>query len=254
MNNNIIGIILAGGKGKRINSKKVNKVTLSFWGKPMIVYGIELLETICNKLIIVVGAFSHSVKATLEDYNVLYAYQAKRLGTGHAAKIGCGIAKKYSPTYVLISYGDHLMFYKKETILKLIELHQKEKAVVSLISAIHQSPSDLAWGRIIRDSDDHIIDIVEEKDATDEEKKIKELNAGFYCFDFKFLSENINKLKKSPVTKEYYLTYMIKIAAHQGKKVVGLKVPYEEVGMGVNKHEELDKSQQIFRQVRQKRS
>ena len=57
MNNNIICIILAGGKGKRINSKKVNKVTLSFWGKPMIVYGIELLETICNKLIIVVGAF-----------------------------------------------------------------------------------------------------------------------------------------------------------------------------------------------------
>lgn len=243
----ISGIILAGGKGTRINSKKINKVVIPFDGKPMIVYGVELFKEICNSIILVVGAYAQSVKDIFKKEKLIYVHQRKRLGTGHAAKVGLTGLKKNSPSLVLIGYGDHLMFYKKKTIKQLINLHKNQKAVVSLISAIYKNPDELAWGRIIRDKKGNVLDIVEQKDATPEQRKIKELNAGFYCFDYKFVKNNIGKIKKSPVSGEYYLTDIVKIAAGKNKKVAALKVPFSEVGIGVNRIEELQESQKLFK-------
>ncbi|OGK08892.1 hypothetical protein A2767_05090 [Candidatus Roizmanbacteria bacterium RIFCSPHIGHO2_01_FULL_35_10] len=248
---NIAGIILAGGKGTRINSHKVNKVTLQFVGKPIIGYGAELFEGLTNPIVVVVGAFSHSVKDALKKYTVNYAYQQKRLGTAHAAKIGMEkINKKNPPDLVLVGYGDHMMFYKKSTVNELIKKHLLHKAVLSIITTVHSNPDELAWGRVIRNKKGFIVDNIEQKDATPEERKITELNAGFYCFDYKFIKENIDKVKKSTVTNEYYINALIHIAVEQGRKVVGLNVPFKEVGIGINRLPELQLSQEIF----QKRS
>ena len=241
----ISAIILAAGKGTRLNSRKVNKVTLPFLGKPMIAYAVETLMPVASEIIVVVGAFSESVKQALGKYSVVFAHQHKRLGTGHAAKVGLK-AIKSNPSCVLIGYGDHMMFYSKQTVEELIQLHNDKKATVTLVSTLHKDPNSLAWGRIIRNQQGDVQDIIEQKDATESQRNIQEINAGFYCFDYKFLKKYFPKLKKSSVTKEYYLTDMIKMAVALGKKVTALQVPFASVGIGVNRYEELTTSQQYY--------
>ena len=243
----IAGIILAGGKGTRINTHRVNKVTLPFLGRPLIKYGIELFKGVANPIIVVVGAFSHSVKKVLKKEKIVYAFQQKRFGTGHATKVGLDAFKNTSnPDLVLVGYGDHMMFYKKETVKRLVKLHEEKKAVVTILTTEYEDPNYLAWGRVIRDKKGNITDSIEQKDATEEQRKIKEINPNFNCFSYKFLNENINKIKRSPVSGEYYLPELIKIAIKQGKKVAGLKVPFTEVGIGINKLPELQLSQDIY--------
>jgi bifunctional UDP-N-acetylglucosamine pyrophosphorylase / glucosamine-1-phosphate N-acetyltransferase len=249
----ITGIILGGGDGKRLNSKTVNKVSLPFLGKPMIEYGVELLEGLVDRIVIVVGAYDESVREALKNHQVEYAHQEKREGTAHATKIAMDKIESlgWQPDCVFVGYGDHMMFYKKETINKLKELMEQKGAVLSMITAVHDHQNELAWGRIIRDANDHVVAIVEQKDATEEQRIIKELNAGFYCFDYAFLKENIDKVEKSPVTGEYYLPDMVKIAVSQNKKVAGLRVPFGEVGIGVNTENEMQESTELYREIKE---
>src|SRR3989338_9189061 len=147
----IAGIILAAGKGTRIKVKNKNKVTLPFLNKPLITYGVDLLTTLTDKVVVVVGAFHESVKSILKDYDVIYAYQKKRLGTAHATKIG---------------------------LEKLTTMSPQPEIVIM--------PYPFGYGGIIRKVNEGIVAIIEDKNASDEQKKIKEINAGFYCLDYKF--------------------------------------------------------------------
>ena len=240
------GIILAGGKGTRMNSKTINKVALPFCGKAMIAYGVELFLGFTDPLVIVVGAYAKSVQRALKGTRVLYAEQKRRLGTGHATRVGVATLKKYTPDVVLVGYGDHLMFYKKSTLQKFLTAHKKQKNAVTLMTATYTKPNELAWGRILRNKKGDVIGIVEQKDATPAQRKISELNVGLYCFDWKFLHTFISKLKRSSVSKEYYLTDMAALAIENGFAVNGFKVDFSEVGLGVNKQEELEQSQKLF--------
>jgi len=247
----ITSIILAGGNGTRINSTMVNKVALPFMGKPMVLYGVELLEKLSDKVIVVIGAYADSVKEALKGKNVGYAEQTERLGTAHAVKVAVEsmATGNQNPSVVLVGYGDHLMFYKPETIEKMKRLHAEKNAAVTIITVRHSNPDQFAWGRIVRDSDGHVIDIIEQKDATEEERKIDEINPGFYCFDYAFLRDYIDKVEKSPVSGEYYLTDMIKIAVKNGLKVAGMEAPFNEVGIGVNSNDDLQKSSNLYKDV-----
>ncbi|MDO8610197.1 MAG: sugar phosphate nucleotidyltransferase [bacterium] len=241
-----IGIILAGGKGTRLKSSTANKVILPFLNKPMILYGVELLEPIVSKLIVVVGAFSESVKNVLHNHNITYANQEEQLGTAHAVKIALNVIQSSDEPidHVIVGYGDHMMFYSIKTANDLIQYHKDQKAVITLVTAILPDPHK--YGRIIRNSFNDVVAIVEEKDANNDELVIKEINAGLYCFDYQFLKENINKIEKSSITNEYYLTDLIKIAVTQHKKVAGLVVLFEKIGIGINTTEELQDSQKIY--------
>lgn len=246
----ITSVILAAGKGKRMNSKINNKVVHLFAGKPLIVYGVNLMKKVSQKQIVVIGAFSESVKKTLKNFShLIFAYQKKRLGTGHALKISLKTIEKNNlkTNLILVGYGDHMMFYQENTIKKFIENHLKNQAVMSLITVFYDNPDNLAWGRIIRDKKTNlIIDSIEQKDANFEQRKIKELNAGFYCFDYKILKKYINKIPKSKITGEYYINSLVKIFADNNLKVVGYQVPFQEVGIGINKEEELEISEKLF--------
>lgn len=241
----IISIILAGGKGTRINSKTANKVTLPFLNKPMILYGVELLHQVSGPIIVVVGAFAESVKQVLAGYPITYAYQKEQLGTGHAVKIALVEIEKHKekPELVLVGYGDHMMFYTVKNANELIAYHKQQQSVMTFVTTIIP---DSPYGRIIRDKSNNILDIVEVKDASDEQRKISEINAGLYCFDYSFLKENINKIDKSPVTQEYYLTDLVKLANRNHQIVAGFKVPYKNVGIGINRYDELKESQKIY--------
>jgi len=149
------GIILAAGKGTRIKAKTINKVTLPFLNKPLIIYSVELMEKVADKIFVVIGAFHQSVKKVLQNKRVFYAYQRKRLGTGHAVKVAVEkiIKEGLLPKIVLVGYGDHTMFYEKKDIERLIDLHQKEKAVMSIITTESEENQKLHWGYILRDKD-----------------------------------------------------------------------------------------------------
>lgn len=239
------GIILAAGKGSRINSHEINKVCLQFNGKPLIIYGANLMQAVADTTMVVVGAYSDSVKQALAKYPVNFVTQAEQLGTADAVKTAINSLTEV-PDLVFVGYGDHMMFYKPNTIRELIKLHLQTKAAMSLISTIHKNPNELSWGRIIRDQSGKVTDSREQKDATEEEKQITELNAGFYCFDFSFLKNNLAKVPRSAVSGEYYINSLVQIAANQGLTVSSLKVPFNQVGIGINKQEELQQSEALY--------
>ncbi len=245
----IIGIILAAGKGKRFKAKGFNKTVSYFAGKPLVRYSSDLFLKVAEYIFVVVGVGAKGViEAVGNNPKIIFVKQRKRLGTGHATKVAVEeIQKKnLNPKYVLVGYGDHMMFYTKKIIKKLIKILDKSKAVLSIVTCEYKFPNLLAWGRIIRDKFGNFKAIVEQKDATGKQKQIKELNAGLYCFRWEFLRSALKKLKKSSASGEYYLTDLVKTAVDEGKFVVGLKVPFEYVGIGVNTKEELLESERLY--------
>lgn len=237
------GIILAGGKGTRLQSTEVNKVVLPLHGKPLIQYGVELLTPHTSPLIVVLGAFSESVKRVLENYDVTYAYQEVQKGTGHAVQIALPHLEGKDVKQVYVGYGDHMMFYTKRTVEQMKQACTEDVAIVMVTSKVE---NPLGLGRILRDSDGKVRGVVEEKDASENEKSIKEINAGFYLFSYEFLRYAIQQLTPSPISGELYLTELVQIAVNQKRNVVGLEVAYEEMGIGINTKEELEQSAELF--------
>ncbi|HEX7042573.1 MAG TPA: sugar phosphate nucleotidyltransferase, partial [Patescibacteria group bacterium] len=143
---------------------------------------------------------------------------------------------------VLVMYGDDFS-YPKEKIHQLITKHLDDNAMLTLLTINKDNPYGL--GRIIRDENGKVLRIVEEKDATDEERKIKEINPGCYIFNRMFLKKYLPKIKKSPVTGEYYLTSIIDLAIKNNEKIETIKagnIPWQ----GVNTKEDLEEAQKLF--------
>lgn len=239
---------MAAGKGTRIKSTNYNKVTIPFMNKPLVIYSVELMKKVSDEQIVVVGAFHESVRKVLKGYDINFAYQKNQLGTGHAVATGLKEIERqgWNPEQVLVGYGDHTMFYKKESVEKLIAVHRTNRAAISLLTCVYDDPDKIRYGRIIRNSENMVIDIVEQKEASNAIRAIKEINPGFYCFDYAFLRDNIGKLKRTPVSHEYYITDIIKIAAVQKQKVIPLPIDFKEAGLGVNTIEELKESEKLF--------
>ncbi len=236
-------IILAAGRGKRMNSKKVNKVVVHLANKPIIQHAIHLLEKMKFSLIVVVVGFAKaSVMDALKDSQVVFAEQRKRLGTAHAVK--CAIEKIPSHiTDVLIVQGDDSAFYKEETIQKLIVTHTQNNADLTFLTINVHNPFGL--GRVIRDADGKVVAVVEEKDANDIQRKIQEINPACYIFHMDFLKKSLQDVKKSPVTGEYYLTSMIDIAIKHNKKIETVQAGFMP-WRGVNTREELEEAEKLL--------
>ncbi len=244
----IIGIILAAGKGKRMNSHIVNKVTLPFIGKPLILYGVELFQKETEKIIVVVGAFSKSVKEVLKNKKIIFAHQKQPLGTGDALRVATDKIKKMNikPSIMLVGYGDHMMFYNQDILKKMIK-GIKDGASCSLVTTFHKNPTLLGWGRIIRDKNKKLSKIVEQKDCNPQELKVEELNAGLYAFSYSFAAKNIKNIKRSPVTGEYYINELIDQAIKQKLRIDTIPTPFENVGIGINTLEQYKESKELMK-------
>lgn len=237
-----VGIILAGGRGTRFKSDSENKTAAKLSGKPLVMYAVELFEKSTDLVEVVVGAFPESVKNAIGDRpNVIYAFQNEQLGTGHAVQVAVEELEQQGiePELVVVGYGDHMMFYTPEAVRELIELCETEQAEVALLTTDYPEPDKLKWGKIVRNREGHIQKIVEQKDADEAERKLTEVNPGFYCFKYQFLKEFKDRLQRSPVSDEYYITEFVQMAVNSGLKVVPLRVPFSQVGLGVNTKEEL---------------
>lgn len=245
-----IGIILAAGKGTRLNCVDTNKTALSVQGKPLVWYGATLFAKTMDLTVVVVGAFAESVTQALRDFPVQFVTQQNPNGTGHAAQVALQkiASLGITPKQVYIGYGDHLMFYTPAVITSIGETHAKEQAAVTLVSVEYENPDELAWGRVVRNVSGEITAVIEQKDATPDERKITEENAGFYCCEYSFLTRVIDKLEPSPATGELYLTDIVKLALELDECVVAHQVPFSQVGTGVNTPEQLERTELVLTQ------
>lgn len=232
-------VILAAGKGKRMKDE-LPKVLVPLKDRPMIEYLIKSIfdSGVDNSPVIVVSPDNKElIKNALKNYDCKYVVQDKQLGTGHALACAKDLISERGENIVVL-YGDH-PFIKPETIKELIEAHTGEITIMTTeIEDFNDwRKSYYSWGRIIREGD-KIKAIKEFKDASEEEKKIKELNPAFYCFNSLWLWENIKKLENNNAQEEYYLTDLIKIASEQNIEINSIKIDFNEA-IGVNSKEEL---------------
>lgn len=245
-----IGVILAAGKGSRLKSVDKNKTSLMLAGKPLVCYGLELYEKTCSATVVVTGFQSGTVMdcvSPAQSDRVHEAVQQELLGTGDAVKTAVAKIEELgmTPDTVFVGYGDHMMRYTPEIMQEMENLMRDSGAVMCLVAAVMPDPDGLAWGRVLRDERDMVTRIVEQKDATDEERKVTEGNAGFYCFDYAYLKEYVDQISPSPVTGEYYLPDLVSMAVDADKGVAALSVPFEQVGIGINTREQLEEAEAL---------
>ncbi|MBP6884816.1 MAG: NTP transferase domain-containing protein [Candidatus Pacebacteria bacterium] len=235
-------IILAGGYGKRMQSD-LPKALVTLGGKALIEHVIGAVKGsgISENPIIVVGQKRDELMKALGD-GYRFAVQEEQLGTGHAVMSAMSYVKDECES-VLVLYADH-PYVTSETIKKLSKLRKNEDA--TLVIATVQLPDFSGWynvfqsfGRIKRNENGEVVGIVEAKDATEDEKKIQEVNPAYFCFEKKWLEESLSKIDNKNAQGEYYLTDLVKIAVSEKQKISTLKIEAREA-LGTNSKEDLE--------------
>lgn len=226
-------IVLAAGKGTRMKSEKP-KVLHEALGRPILDYVLRNLESVgIRKPVVVVGAGADQVKAFLGKRAVT-ALQAEQRGTGHAVLMAQKALAGYSGD-VVIWPGD-MPLVKLETLKAFLRSHRKSGAAVSVLSAIRDNPA--SYGRILRRAG-RFCGIREELDATEEERRICEVNTGVYLFDKKKLFEALKKVRPQNKKNEIYLTDTIEILSGEGEKLEAFPFADSSEGQGVNSRVDL---------------
>lgn len=235
-------IILAAGQGTRMKSS-TSKVLHEIFHKPLVYYPIEAARYAgAQEVCLVVGHKSEEVMKTFGD-TVKYALQAERLGTGHAVMQAMDFIGDDGE--ILVLYGDTPLI-TAQTIEKMLAFHRKKKNAVTVLSALVDDPT--GYGRIVRDESKHFVKIVEQKDATDEEKRITEINGGMYVFEAKHLKSALSKITNNNKQQEYYLTDTIEILLHEGYNVDAIAIMNPDDILGVNSREQLAQATAIMKQ------
>ncbi|MBI2120290.1 MAG: NTP transferase domain-containing protein [Parcubacteria group bacterium] len=246
-------IILAGGKGTRMQSD-IPKTLHRLSEKAMISHIILSVLPVDPRPTIVVGHKGEEV--VLEtDEKFSYVWQKEQLGTGHA--VACAKEKLLQDQkeglaeYILVVPGDAPLI-KTQTLERLLEECASTGAALSLAVAVVPDFTGVSagferGGRILRNDAGDVRGIIEWKDASGEEREIREINAGFYCFRADFLWNNIEKLESANAAKEIYLTDIVALAAAVGEKIRAVVLDDPLEGLGVNTQEELAAAEQIFR-------
>src|SRR5438132_3698730 len=235
MSNNLEVIILAAGLGTRMKSATV-KVLHRAAGRSIINYVVDLASQVSDKLpIVVVGHRREAVQKWLGD-RARYAVQEEQLGTGHAVLQAAQVLGKAGGRKILILSGD-VPLTRPETLQHLIEEHERSGNALTLLTMRLANPA--MYGRIVRDSKGAVTRIVEAKEATQEEKKIGEVNAGIYLFDGDQLFDNLRRLSSKNAQGEYYLTDVLGMLRKSGKRVGAVVVDDPVEALGVNSRAEL---------------
>ncbi len=246
-------IILAAGKGKRMN-QDIPKVLTKL-------NGISLIENLLNTIkkikkpkdvYIVIGFKGEDVIDKLgNEYN--YILQKEQLGTGHAIKQCKEILKGKYDNYLILC-GD-LPFVSIETINKILEIHDKDNSIFTMATLKLNDFENINknyynFGRIIRDEKEEIVKLQEFKDASEEEKNIKEVNPSIYCIKDSWLWDNLDYINNNNNQKEYYITELVELSHKQGIKLNNLIVSNNLEMIGVNTQEELEIAKNIYNNIK----
>lgn len=236
-----IAIVMAAGESEAMNSKK-SKLVHKLYGKELVLRVVETAEKIdCDEIVTVVGNQKEQVMEVLKD-KTKYVVQEKALGTGHALmQVIPSLESKKGQVIVL--YGD-VPIIRKETVERLVDRNRNEREAMTLLTAISDNPA--GYGRIIRNDVGEVLEIVEEKQASDEIKAIKEINSGIYCFDIEALVSAIKELKPQE-NGEILLTDIVKVMNDRKLKVGALIVEDNTEILGVNDRVQLELLSRILK-------
>ncbi len=239
--NNLSVVILAAGKGKRMNNPELPKVLALLNQKPLLSYVLDLsLKFEPFKIIPIIGHQKEKVVKFLQDdysnqINIEYVVQEQQLGTGHAVNQTRESFNSFDGNILILS-GD-VPLINAMTIQKFLELHNSFSADLSVLSCFTVNP--FGYGRIIRDANKNFQKIVEEKDASDLEKQINEINSGIYLVQSNLLFEALKNLNNDNAQQEYYLTDIIAIIKSWDKNVFAFPIAEFDELQGVNSQEDL---------------
>ena len=236
-------VILAAGAGTRMKSDRP-KVLHEVCGRPMVSHVISQSKKAgVERIVAVVGHGSQEVKEALADENgVVFALQEQQLGTGHAAMTAAEYIPQEGNVFVLC--GDTPLI-TADTLSRFAAFHEAGGNAVTVLTALFDDP--FGYGRIIRRQDGSLEKIVEEKDASEAERAVKEVNAGMNCFQAAFFRENVVRLNNDNAQKEYYITDLISMAVESGAGAGAFTVSDADEIMGVNNRVQLAQAAGIMR-------
>ena len=239
---NLATVILAAGKGTRMKSS-CPKVLHHLTGAPLAAYPIHLANELnCSPIVMVVGHQSEQVKKQFSEQNIVFVAQEQQLGTGHALQMTQDALSDFSGTLLLLC-GDVPLLQPK-TLEKLITEHAQAGATVSVLTTNMDNPT--GYGRIVRHTND-VERIVEEKDATAQEKAIREVNTGIFAFEAPLVFELLQQVGNNNAQGEYYLTDIIALAREHGHKVCASMLDNPDEAMGINDRVQLSQAATILR-------
>lgn len=239
---NIYAVVLAAGQGTRMKSK-LYKVLHPVCGKPMVEHVVDHIRDLnVTKIVSIVGHGAEKVKEQLGDKSE-YVLQEEQLGTAHAVQQAETLLGDLEGTTIVIC-GDTPLI-RPETMKALLEHHQQQAAKATILTAVAENPT--GYGRILRNEEGHVEQIVEQKDATLEQQKVTEINTGTYCFDNKALFETLKLVKNDNAQGEYYLPDVIEILKQQGEIVSAYVSDDFSENLGVNDRVALSQAEEIMR-------
>jgi bifunctional UDP-N-acetylglucosamine pyrophosphorylase/glucosamine-1-phosphate N-acetyltransferase len=240
---NLAVIILAAGKGKRMRSGLV-KVLHPLVGRPMLSYLLEVsLEQLQpTKTIVVIGHQAKQIQECFSDPRITFVQQKDQLGTGHAVSMTEPILRDFKGC-ILILCGDTPLL-TPHLLTELMKQHRKKRLTLTVVTALREDPT--GYGRVVHGPRGGVHKVVEEKDATNREREIKEVNAGIYCVQTPFLFKALAKVPSDNAQREYYLPDIIEVAHHKKKRIGTFPAPDPVEVMGINTRAELAQAEEIL--------
>jgi UDP-N-acetylglucosamine diphosphorylase/glucosamine-1-phosphate N-acetyltransferase len=241
----LVVVILAAGKGTRMNNPEVTKVMYKVNNKPMIQYVVELATTLqAHRTLVIVGWQKDSViEHFLKIQNIVeFVEQKEQLGTGHALQQTEEALKEFDGDLLVLS-GDVPLLTEK-TVKALVGYHRTSGAVATILTADLNDPS--GYGRIVHNEDGSVKRIVEHKDATPKELSIREINSGIYVFDKQKVFECLKNLTPNNAQGEYYLTDVFEFFCKNKWRVSAVKAIDAIEVMGINTQAQLEEACSII--------
>jgi bifunctional UDP-N-acetylglucosamine pyrophosphorylase/glucosamine-1-phosphate N-acetyltransferase len=237
-NHSLSIVILAAGKGTRMKSSQA-KVLHKVFESPMVHHVLNAVVPLnAANTIVIVGHQREAVEDSLAPYNITTVTQKEQLGTGHAVRIAEFAIAESSDT-VMILCGDTPLI-RTETLQQMYTTHKNSGSALTVMTTLLDNPTN--YGRILSDDADRVIGIVEEKDASPQQKAILEINAGIYCADRTFLFEALQQVGSDNSQGEIYLTDIVSIAVKARKHVEKFVTADSQDVLGVNSRVELSEA------------
>jgi bifunctional UDP-N-acetylglucosamine pyrophosphorylase/glucosamine-1-phosphate N-acetyltransferase len=241
MSEKIAVLILAAGKGERMRSD-LPKVLHPLGGRPLLAYGLETANALKPfKIVVLTGHGGDRVRKAFAGEKVTWAVQPKQIGTAHAVLCGLEALKGRGPLFIL--YGD-IPLLRPETLKRMRTAFSEEDASLAILTARLENPK--GYGRIVREGNGEIARIVEEKEAEAWEREIREINTGIYLARIEDVRGPLQRVKKSIVKGEYYLTDLVAELIAEGKRVVTVGAEDEDEVRGVNTRAELARADAVL--------
>lgn len=240
-NNNFAAIVMAAGQGKRMKNPDKAKVLYEVGGKPMIGHVVDQANAChASPVVVIIGHQRDAVREYLDSLNgnIVTAVQEPQLGTGHAVMQAGQALADYDGDVIVLS-GD-VPLLQKSTIDKILDVHKETAASATVLTA--EFPDPTGYGRVVRRDDGSVEKIIEHKDATEDERRIREINSGIYVFNCKDLFSALKKVKPDNAQAEYYLTDVFAIFRNEGKRISAVVADDREEISGVNT---IDQLQQV---------